>query len=94
MLLAVPILVGCTTRPDREPLARCLKALEDTNRLDFEKELREFPADERGYRYNALHAHAQVAAINDFLAATPDLTPSGKEAVEEVRATCAGLAEL
>jgi hypothetical protein len=94
ILLLVPIFVGCSARTDREPLARFLQALEDTNRLDFDKELREFPAEERGYRYNAFVARAQVKVIDDFLAAASDLTPSGKEAVEAVRAPCVARAEL
>lgn len=94
MLLVLPLLVGCSSRPDREPLARCLKDLEDTLRVDRQQELREFPAEERGHRYNALVARAQVAAIRDFLARTPDLTPSGKEAVDAIRASCAAQAEL
>jgi len=94
LLLVVPILAGCSARPDREPLARCLQALEDTHRLDFQKELREFPVEERGIRYNGLVARAQVAAISDFLTTTPDLTPSGKEALDAARATCAALAEV
>jgi hypothetical protein len=35
-----------------------------------------------------------VAAIDDFLAGSPPLTDSGREAVDALRATCAARADL
>jgi hypothetical protein len=94
VLIAVALISGCGGRPDREPLTRCLQAVEGTQRLDFQAELRGVPAGERGVRALALRARAQVAAIDDFVAGSPRLTASGREAVDALQATCAARAEL
>lgn len=94
ILLAVILISGCGGRHDREPLTRCLEAIDGTLRQDFEGELRGFPAGERGMRRLALRSRSQVAAIDDFLAGSPALTASGREAADALRATCAAQAEL
>lgn len=94
ILLAVVLISGCGGRPDREPLTRCLEAVEATLRQDFQPELRGVPPGERGMRALALRSRSQVAAIDDFLARSPALTAAGREAVDALRATCAARAEL
>jgi hypothetical protein len=94
ILLAVVLISGCGGRADREPLTRCLEAVEGTLRKDFQAELRGVPAGERGLRALVLRSRSQVAAIDDFLAGSPALTASGREAVDALRATCAARAEL
>src|SRR5262245_43196221 len=94
LLVLTASVVGCGGHPDREPLIQFVHALEAPIKASYEDQLRGVTKEERKVRFPVLLHRAQVAAIDEYLAGDPALTPRGRAAVDAVRQTCVERAEL